>query len=139
VQVTPAFQNEPEALLLLEKGYDGTVYGRITRPQGASIREQLVKLKTEHPDASQTELGQMVAVETREGDQRSLPGLARLADEFGKIRLSPVLPDGLIMDSTTYFIRAESMWGDRIELVLNDSGPRPLLQWVERLRRAFSQ
>jgi hypothetical protein len=54
VLVTPGYQTEPEYLLLLVKRYDGTAYARITRPRGPSIFTQLLKLKTEHPNASQS-------------------------------------------------------------------------------------
>jgi len=145
VLVTPGYQKEPEYLLLLVKRYDGTAYARITRPQGPSIFTQLLKLKTEHLNASATELAKLIDLETREGDQQTFPALLRLSDKFEKIRLSPVLSDVLMMDATTYFVHAKSSSGEQIDLVLYGPGPSaphqpcPVLEWVEEARRVFSK
>ena len=106
---------------------------------------QLVKLKAGHPNASAAELAKLVAMETRSSDQQAVPQLRRLADAFEKIRLSPALSDELMMDATRYFIRTESYSGERMESVLYGPGPsapkqtRPLLEWVEELRRVMSK
>jgi len=139
--VIPGHQTELESLFWLDRRYDGAVHARVTRPHGASIYTQLVKLKSDHPDASAAELAGLIAVETREDDQRTLPALARLADEFEKIRLSPALSDEIMMDPTRYFVRVESASGEQLELVVYGPGstaphqPNPLLTWVEELRR----
>jgi hypothetical protein len=143
--VLPGHQGEPEYLLRLDKRYDGRVHARITRPHGASIYTQLLKLKMERPSASPAELAKAIAVDTRESDQQTLPVLARLADDFERIQLSPALSEELTMDPTRYFIRAESASGEQIELLLYGPGPsaphqpRPLLEWVEELRRVMSK
>lgn len=56
VRVIPGHQTELEYLLSLDKRYDGTAHVQITRPQGASIFTQLVKLKKEHGNPLQAEL-----------------------------------------------------------------------------------
>jgi len=144
VRVTPGFQGELEYLLSLEKRYDGTAHAQITEPQGRSIYTQLLTLKTDHPNASATELAKLIAVKTRGEDQRTFPALLRLSDEFEKIRFSPILSDVLMMDPTKYMFRVEAYWGERMELVLYGPGrsaphqPSPMLEWVERLRRLLS-
>jgi len=145
VRIIPGHPEELESLLWLEKLSDGSLQARIVGPRGASIYWQLVKLKAARRDASPVELAKLVAVETRERDRKTLPGLTQLASEFEEIRLSPVLSDELMMDPTVYSIRARSMWGEQMDLVLSGPGPSaphqpgPLLDWVEKLRRVFSQ
>jgi len=145
VRVRPGHENELECVLWLEKRDDGTAYAQITRPRGKSIYLQLLKLKTDRPNASPTDLAKLVAVKSRGGDQQTFPGLVSLTDEFERIRLSPVLSDELMMDPTTYFIHAEALWGERMELILYGPGPStphqsdPMLEWVERLRRLLSE
>src|SRR5216683_1670109 len=102
IRIVPGYPDELEYSLSVEKRYDGTVLAEIARPKVDSIRRQLRDRKKEHPHASVGDLAKLIELESRAVDQRRFPGIVRLADEFEKIRVSPVLSDEIMMDATQY-------------------------------------
>ncbi|HSB12232.1 MAG TPA: hypothetical protein VLM38_22285 [Blastocatellia bacterium] len=82
----------------------------------------------------------MVAIQHRTLTETQQPELARLAKEFEMIKISPVLPDELRVDETSYEIWSQSLWGNRIEIRLGGPGsevekqPHPILEWAESFR-----
>jgi hypothetical protein len=144
VRIVPGYPTELEYGLSVEKSYGGTVSAHVTRPRAESIYTQLCRLKKEHPAASASNLARFIELETQAGDQQRFPALLRFADEFEKIRFSPVLPDELLMDATRYVFCSKSSSGNQMELVLRGPGssaprqPQPLLQWVESVRQMLA-
>jgi len=137
VRIGPGYPSELEYALSVEKSYSGTILARVTRPRAQSVYTQLCKLKIVHPAASVGDLAKLVEVESQTGDQQRFPALVRLAGEFEKLQLSPVLPDEIMMDATKYVFRSRSFSGDQMELVLRGPGPsaphqpQPVIQWAE--------
>jgi hypothetical protein len=144
VRMVPGHPDELEYALSVEKRYDGTIRAHISRPKAQSVYVQLRKLRKEHPHASVGELSKLVEVESQTGDQRRFPALARLADEFEKIRFSPVLSNELMMDATQYRFRVRLFSGEQMEVILSGPGsgsphqPQALIQWAESAREMLS-
>ena len=144
VRIVPGHPSEIEYTLSVEKTYSGTILARITRPRTQSVYTQLCKQRKEHPAASVGDLAKLIEVESQASDQQKFPALARLANEFEKVRLSPVLPDEVMMDATKYVLRSKSSSGDQMELVLRGPGPsaphqpQPVIQWAESARQVLS-
>ena len=140
IRIIPAFKDEMEYSLLLEKRYDGTLFARIVRPNAHSIYDQLCELKKAHPRATVKEAAELVEVQSQAGDQRRFPGLAGLADEFEKTQLSPALSGDIMMDPTEYRFHIKSHSGENMELTLHGPGaaaphqPQGLIGWAESAR-----
>jgi hypothetical protein len=121
----------------VEKRYGGTIFVQIARPKSRSIRARLRERKKEHPDGSVGDLTKLIELESQAGDQRRFPGLVGLANEFERIRFSPILSDEIIMDATEYTFRTRSLSGEQMELILHGPGPsapaqpHALIQWAE--------
>jgi hypothetical protein len=85
-------------------------------------------------------LTRLIKLESRAGDERRFPELVGLADEFEKIRFSPVPPAEIMMDATQYRFRVGSFSGDQMEIALHGPGsaaprqPQILIQWAESVR-----
>jgi len=140
VHIVPAFKDEMEYSLAVERRQDGSVIARLGRPKAKSVYEQLRKLKKKHPKATAAELAKRIKIESRTGDSAKYPGLEGLAAEFENVRLSPVLSDEIMMDATQYVFRVRSFAGDQMELRLHGAGPaaprqpQGLIQWAESVR-----
>ena len=71
--------------------------------------------------------------------------LSQLADDFETINMSPVLPDELGVDETGYELWSQSLWGNRMHVMLSGPGPsakrqpHPLLQWAESVRNTIEK
>lgn len=143
IRIAPGYSDEIEYSLSVERRYDGTIFARITRAKGQSIHTQLSTRKKEHPHASLAELLKLIQLESQAGDQHQFPALARLADDFEALRLSPVPSDEIMMDSTRYIFRIQSFSGERLDLVLQGPGtaakgqPQPLIVWAESTRQVL--
>ncbi|HKM81567.1 MAG TPA: hypothetical protein VJY15_11470 [Candidatus Acidoferrum sp.] len=144
VRIVPGYANEIEYTLSVEKSYGGTILAHITRPKGQSVYSQLCRRKKERPHASVGALARLIKLESQAGDQRRFPGLVSLADEFEKIRFSPVPPDELMMDATRYRFCIRSFSGDKMEILLRGPGPTApgqpliLIQWAESVRELLA-
>jgi len=127
IRIVPGYSAELEYSLSVEKRYDGTVVAHIIRPKTQSVCTQLLNRKRDRPHASLNALTRLIKLESQAGDQGRFPELVGLADEFEKIRFSPVPPDEIMMDATQYRFRVRSFSGDQMELALawpRLSGPR---------------
>lgn len=144
VRIVPAFKNEIEYSLSVEKRYDGTLFAYVARPKGQSIYAQLCEHKKEHPKASVNELTKLIETESRSGDQRRFPALANLANDFEKLQLSPVVSDEIMLDATEYRFQIRSFSGEHMEAVMIGPGsaaphqPRALIQWAESTREMLA-
>ena len=144
IRIVPGYSAELEYSLSVEKRYDGTVVAHIIRPKTQSVYTQLCKRRKDRPRASIGDLTKLIEIESQAGDQRKFPGLLALADNFEKIRFSPVLPDEIMMDATQYRFRARSFSGDQMELTLVGPGaaaphqPHALIQWAESVREMLA-
>jgi hypothetical protein len=144
VRILPSDSTELEYTLAVEKSYSGKIVSRITRPRKQSVFAQLCNLKREHPSASAGDLARRIEVESQVGDQKRFPELLRLAGEFEKLQLSPVLSDETMMDATKYVVRSRSFSGDQMEIVLRGPSssaahqPQPLIQWAESARQVLT-
>lgn len=145
VRIVPAYKDEIEYALSVEKRYDGTIQAEAKRAKARSVYAQLCELKHEHPQASVADLTKLVQMESRTGDQRRFPQLESLADEFEGLRLSPVLSEEIMMDPVKYRFRISSLSGERMQLTLFGPGstashqPQPLIQWAESARTLLAQ
>jgi len=144
VRIVPAFKNEIEYSVSLEKRYDGILFAQIVKPESHSVYFQLCERKREQPRASGGDLAKLIATSSESGDQQRFPGLARLADQFEKIRLSPVLSDEIMMDPTEYRFSILSLSGERLQITLLGPGsaaphqPPGLIQWAESLKETLA-
>ena len=144
VLIVPAFKDEIEYSLSLEKRYDGTLLAHVARPKAQSVYVQLRELKKEHPRSSISNLSKLIEVESQGGDHLRFPLLVGLANEFENIRLSPALSDGIMMDATEYRFRVRSFSGDSMTLTLYGPGshaphqPQGLVQWAESAREMLA-
>lgn len=144
IRILPAYHDEIEYSLSVERRYDGTVFGQIARPKGQSIYTQFCKQRKEHPRASLADLARLIELESQAGDQRRFPGLVRLADEFEKVRFSPILSDEIMMDPTEYRLHVRSFSGENMLLTLDGPGaaaavqPAGLIRWAESAREMLA-
>jgi len=144
VRIVPAFKNENESSASLEKRYDGTLFAQLVRPKGHSVYVQLRERKKQQPSESPAGLAKLIEIESTSGDQRRFPGLSRLADEFEKMQVSPVLSDELMMDATEYRFSIRAPYGESLDLTLLGPGaaaprqPPGLIQWAESLKETFA-
>jgi len=144
IRMVPGYPAELEYSLSVEKRYDGTISAHITRPKAQSVYTQLRNRRKDRPHASVSALTRLIKLESQAGDQRRFPVLVDLADDFEKIRFSPVLPDEIMMDATQYRFRVRSFSGDQMELTLHGPGsavPRQsqiLIQWAESVRKMLA-
>lgn len=144
VRIIPGFQNEMEFTLSLEKYYDGTIRAYATRPKAKSIYLQLSGLRSKYPAASPREISGHIAVESMNFDQRDIPQLRLFADQFERIRLSPVPDDAIWNDATKYDFRMESITNDSIDYAIMGPGgstahqPNDLLSWTESIKRLIA-
>lgn len=140
VRIVPAFKDDIEYSLSVEKRYNGRLFAWVVRPKNHSIYGQLYELKKKQPKASVNELAKLIEVESYAGDQRRFPRLADLANEFETLRLSPVLSDEIMMDPAEYTFRVLSSSGENMLFTLYGPGseapvqPRGPIQWAESAR-----
>jgi hypothetical protein len=120
--------------------YEGTVSVSVITVRGGSILSQLRTLKSKYPNASLERIAASISVEQRTISQPKKSALGRLAAEFEAIKISPVLPDELGVDETGYEFWSQSLWGNRMNVVLGGPGAdakkqsHALLQWAEAVR-----
>lgn len=139
VRISPPFE-EPESRFSLHKTYDDKVEAHVITAKGASIVSQLRALKNKYPDATVEKISSLVSVDQRTISQIGCSQLSHLADQFEAISMSPVLPDELGVDETGYEFWSQSLWGNRMNVLLSGPGsvakkqPHPLLQWAENVR-----
>ena len=144
IRIVPGYSAELEYSLSVEKRYDGTIFAHITRPKTQSVYTQLLNRKKDRPHASLNALTRLIKLESQAGDERRFPALVDLADDFERIRFSPVLPDEIMMDATQYRFRIRSFSGDQMELLLGGPGsaapgqPQILIQWAESVRKMLA-
>jgi len=140
IRIVPGYPSDLEYSLSVEKRYGGTIFAHITRPKSQSVYMQLCKEKKKHPGASVGDLTKLIELESQTGDQGRFPGLAGLADEFEKVRFSPVLSDEITMDATQYNLCVKSISGEQMRLTLYGPGstaahqPETMIQWTESAR-----
>lgn len=145
VLILPAFKDQLEYSLSVEKRYDGTLLARIVRPKAQSVYTQLCQQKKEHPRASVDDLAKFIETESLTGDHHRFPMLGDLADEFEKIRFAPVLSAEIMMDPTEYRFHTRTSSGETMELTLKGPGsaarhqPQPMIQWAESAREMLAQ
>jgi hypothetical protein len=139
VRILPPFE-KPEYRFSMQKFYDGRVEVSAIKPKGSSILSQLQTLRNKYPDDSLQKISAFVSLDKLHLTHSERPQLRDLAVKFEAIRMSPVLPDELIVDETGYEVWSESLWGNRTNLVLGGPGagarkqPHPLLEWAESVR-----
>lgn len=142
VRILPPFE-KPEYRFSMQKFYDGRVEVSVIKAKGSSIPSQLRALKSKYPDDSVEKISGLVSLDELKITQSEEPQLDQLADKFEAINMSPVLPDELRVDDTGYEVWSQSLWGNRMTLMLSGPGPstssqpHPLLQWAESVRSAI--
>jgi hypothetical protein len=139
VTVRPSYGGS-ETWFSLTSKYDGDIELHIKTPHGASLTRQLIELSESIPEATADELARMVKIDEYKIRDKDTPELRRLAETFQAIRLSPVLPDEMIMDSYNYHFWSKSQWGQEMSASLIGPGseapkqPHPLVEWAEKTR-----
>jgi len=142
VRVDSAFDGT-EIRFTMRQRYDHRVELSVTEPNGSSVDAQIRRLKQENPDANAEEIASLVAIQQRSLTDRNCPSLKALAADFEKVRVSPVLPDVLMMDAYEYRFWSRSLWGNHMEVFLSGPGPQakrqphPLLEWTEAVRSSI--
>ena len=142
VRITGPFF-ESESRLSLQMMYRKDVVSVLSSPV-PSLLTQLRRLKSEKRGATDEQIARLISLKHQTLTGQDCPGINRLAQDFEKLNLSPVLPDELIMDGTSYEIHSQSQWGNHWFLKYNGPGPQepvqpyPLLTWVETLRELFA-
>lgn len=144
VRIIPPFE-KPEFRFSLQKKYDGKIETLVSTPRGSPILTQLRELKRKKPDATVEQISSLVAIQHSTVTDRDCPQLSRLARELESLKLSPVLPDEISMDSTGYEFWSHALWGNRMQVRLGGPGPdalkqpNPLLEWIEDARNTLSR
>jgi hypothetical protein len=142
VRILPPFE-KPEYRFSMRKIYNGKVEVSVITPKGTSILSQLRTLQSKYPNASLEQISGFISIEQWTVTQLDHSQLSRLADEFEAIKISPVLPNELRMDGTGYEFWSQSLWGNRMNVILEGPGsnakkqPHPLLQWAETVRNSI--
>ncbi len=144
VRIIPPFA-KPEFRFSLQKKYDGKIETFVSTPRRSPILTQLRELKRKNPDATVEQISSLVAIQHSTVTDRDCPQLSGLARELESLKLSPVLPDEISMDSTGYEFWSQALWGNRMQLRLGGPGPdalkqpNPLLGWIEDARNTLSR
>jgi hypothetical protein len=142
VRILPPYEI-PEYYFSLHRTYDNKIEAVVTMAKRASIFSQLRALRNRHPDATLQKIADLVSIERRAITQLDCPQLSQLVNQFEAISISPVLPDDLYVDETGYEIWSQSLYGNKMEMILSGPGPKaekqshPLLQWAEAARRVL--
>jgi hypothetical protein len=138
-RIAPPYEN-PEYRVSMHKTYDGKIEASIVSPKGASVISQLRALRRRHPEAELEKIARMVSVKHTTVTQSDYPQLSELASQIEAMNISPILPDELGTDETGYEFWSQSLWGNRLNLIMGGPGtdvkgqPNPLIQWVETVR-----
>ena len=144
VRILPPHEN-PEYRFSFHRTYDGRVAASVTAAKGTSIISQLRRLNSKYSDVAPQKISEMISIERRTITQAECPRLRQLASQFEAIHISPVLPDELRMDETGYEFWSQSLYGNRMNVLLGGPGsdakrqPHPLLQWAEDVRKTLSR
>jgi hypothetical protein len=139
VTVRPAYAGS-ETWFSLASKYNGDIELDIKTPHRASLTRQLIDLTGKLPETTCDELARMVQIDEYKIRDKDTPALRRSAESFQAIRMSPVMPDQLIMDSYNYHFWSESQWEQEMSVNLVGPGPEapkqphPLVEWVEEMR-----
>jgi hypothetical protein len=140
VRIVSSDKNEPEIRISLRQSYDGTVVAEVLKPRMTSLFDQLLRLRRDRAGLPAKKLFPLVGLEQFTVNGKSVPELNELATDFEKMRISPVLPDVLMLDAVSYEFWSQSMYGNLVEASLVGPGPsapeqpHELLRWAERLR-----
>lgn len=139
VRILPPFE-KPEYGFSMRKTYDGKIEVSVITTKDHSILFQLRILRSKYPKASLEKISELISIERWTITHFDQPQLSHLAEEFEALNISPVLPDELRVDDTGYEFWSESLWGNRMNVILSGPGmdakkqPHPLLQWAEAVR-----
>jgi hypothetical protein len=143
VRILPPHEN-PEYRFSIQKTYDGKVIATVAAPKGASILSQLRRLKSSNPGATLEEITKLVSIESRTFTLSECQQLGQLVSQLEAINMSPLLPDELRMDETGYEFWFQSLYGDRMHVMLGGPGPNAdkqphaLVQWAEDARKILT-
>ncbi len=136
--------SESESRLSLQMTYQNDVVSVFSSPV-PSLLSQLRSLKSDKRGAPDEEIARLISVKHRNFTVKNCSEINRLARDFENLRLSPVLPDELIMDGTSYEVWSRSQWGNEWILKYHGPGPQepvqpfPLFTWVETARELFAR
>jgi hypothetical protein len=132
--------DQSESWFCLTAKYDRTVELRARRARGGSLMSQLSGLKGKLDKSDDQIISENVQVDEYRVTDQEIPELRKLVRDFEGMKLSPVMPDTLMMDPYSYHFWTESQWGQQLSASLVGPGPssprqpHPLLSWAERLR-----
>lgn len=138
VRVMPPFDNA-ESYLTVRRSYGGNCQVVVTAPNGASILKQLRGVLKQHPNMKTDEIARQISLSRRTATDSTCPRLKQVVSQFESIRMTPVLPDQLIVDATTYEFWIESLWGNRMHVLLAEPGSTagrradPLAAWADSI------
>lgn len=116
--------------------------GHLVEPESTSLFEQAVMLKQENPDLTVDSIIGRLNVRKTETTGDQCPRLARVAREYERLRIPPVLAEGFFLHGTSYEMRMVSAYGQSA-VELRTIGPldvretrgrqaRAVLRWVVR-------
>jgi hypothetical protein len=119
--------------------YDGSTKAKVKTAHGGSLVRLIKELKQKNPDAPAETIAKMIRIDDYEITDRAIPQLARLASNLERMRISPLTPDLLMMDSPRYHYWTQSQYGQEMSAELVGSTPNakrqphPLVEWAEEV------
>jgi hypothetical protein len=137
ISIVPPFDEDLEIGLSLQANSKGTVVATCVTPRGASFRSQFKTLRASGK-TSEPALAEAVSVNRRVLTEIDSPELRNLSLKLQSLKTTIVLPDELVMDQPKYQFWSQSLWGNRMELVLvgnpGANQAQPLVDWVHQFR-----
>jgi hypothetical protein len=137
ISIVPPFDEDLEIGLSLQANSKGTVVATCVTPRGASFRSQFKTLRASGK-TSEPALAEAVSVNRRVLTEIDSPELRNLSLKLLSLKTTIVLPDELVMDQPKYQFWSQSLWGNRMELVLvgnpGANQAQPLVDWVHQFR-----
>jgi hypothetical protein len=120
--------------------YNEEIEFTLASSDGESLLEELKKIKREHEDYGINQVAAAVRVNRRNIFSKECPELKTVAKNYESIRMSPELPQELIMDASVYDLMYESQYGNTLRVKYYGPGSRvkiqtnPLISWAEDVR-----
>jgi len=121
--------------------YNEEIDFTLTSSDNGSLLEEVKKIKKEHEAYSIKQVAESVPVSRKSISSMECPELKTVAKNYESIRISPALPQELIMDASVYDLMYESQYGNILRVKYYGPGSEvnfqsnALIGWTEDVRR----